>query len=54
VLTTTVDSLIHGRTNGALILVAGVPIDRENGEVTIKEVQDFVRDAVPVLRGYLP
>jgi len=54
ILATTFDALIRGRTNGALILVAGVPIDREDGGNTIKEEQAFVREVVPILRGYLP
>lgn len=54
ILATTLDSLVNGRTNGALVLVAGVPIDREDGDDTIEDVRAFVREVMPVLRGYLP
>lgn len=51
---TTLDALIHGRTNGALVLVTALPKDRDDGENLREEEIAFIREVVPVLDRYLP
>jgi EpsI family protein len=43
-------SLVHGRTNGALVLIATSPDDRE----AARKLEGFARDLMPRLRTYFP
>jgi EpsI family protein len=43
-------SLVHGRTNGALVLIATSPDDRE----AARQLEGFARDLMPRLRTYFP
>ncbi len=51
---TTLDALIHGRTNGAFVVLAGNFTNRDEEEKVMKEHQDLIRELLPVLRSYLP
>ncbi len=53
-LATTLDALIHGRTNGAFVLVTAVLKDQNNDENLRKKETAFIRELVPLLRRYLP
>jgi hypothetical protein len=52
VLANALNNLAHGRTNGALVLIAGV--DRKDGNKISDEEEAFIRALAPVLRWYLP
>lgn len=47
------NGLFHGRTNGALVLLVADPAERGFFENEAAE-ETFIRDLLPVLRGYLP
>lgn len=53
-LANTLNALLHGRTNGALILISSDPKGRENALSMIGEERAFIRELVPVLSLYLP
>jgi len=53
-LTTTLDALFRGRTNGALVLVTAIPQDRDHDENLRKEAVAFIRELLPLLRRHLP
>ncbi len=45
------DALVHGRTNGALVLIAGDSVDDAG---TVAQMEVFTRTLFPRLRSYLP
>ena len=50
-LATLVDAFMQGRTNGALVIILGVPLGGRRMKI---EMEQFVRDFLPTLRRYLP
>jgi len=52
-LATTLDALLRGRTNGALVIIAESPAGRQD-EGMQSEEEGFVRELLSVLRMYLP
>lgn len=48
------DGLIHGRTNGAFVLVSSDLVNRTDEEEIAREGQVFIQDLFPVLRRYIP
>jgi EpsI family protein len=52
-LSTALDALIHRRTNGALVLMAGRITQGLRDEDHVKEERDLIRELLPILRRYL-
>jgi EpsI family protein len=51
---TAIDGLIHRRTNGAIIIVSGDIENRDDVRVLLDDEIEFIRNALPLLKQYLP
>ena len=51
---TAAEGLLHGRTNGAIIIVSGSPAAAGGEEHLLKAELQFIREILPVLRVHLP
>lgn len=53
-LTTMLDALTRGRTNGAVVAVSVLPGEPGNVQETLREQRAFLGELIATLRGYLP
>lgn len=52
-LTSTLDALLRGRTNGAIVMVSAA-LDQPDDSQIVEDEKGFTQDLIPILRDYLP
>ena len=51
---TAYDSIVYGRTNGAVVIISGDYISQDEIRDLLNDEIDFARIIIPLLKRYLP